>query len=304
MNETSTLSLPEYLAEEGVHVEAALGRALERIEGQLPESLATAVAHGVLSGGKRLRPILFAAAYRASGGQGDTEAIYDTAVGLELIHAYSLMHDDLPCMDDADLRRGRPTTHRLHGVEVTVRAGAALIPAAARQVLAGARRLGLSLEVSRRVAEALMDAAGAGGMVGGQTLDLLGEERLLSADELDELHRHKTGALLTAACAMGALAGEADPEVVEAFQRYGERVGLAFQVADDILDATSTAEELGKEPSDAELGKSTYVALFGLEEAGRRGQSLVAEAKAALASVGVSSPPLLALADYTVDRRR
>jgi len=304
MKETATHSLSTYLAEEGVHVEAALDRAVERIEGLVPESVAPAVAHGVLTGGKRLRPILFAAAYRAAGGQGRTAAVYDTGVGLELIHAYSLMHDDLPCMDDADLRRGRRTTHRLHGVDVTVRAGAALIPAAARQVLMGATGLGLAREASRGVAEALLDAAGASGMVGGQALDLLGEERLLSAEELDELHRHKTGALLAAACTMGALAAEAAAEVVEAFRRYGERVGLAFQVADDILDSTATAEQLGKEPSDVELGKSTYVALFGLEEARRRGRALVEEAKAALASVGASSGPLVALADYTVGRRR
>ena len=304
MTDRSTLSLSDYLAKAGVHGEAARERAVDWIRRTVPQEVGAAVAHGVLSGGKRLRPILFAAAYRAAGGEGQAEAIYDTAVGTELIHAYSLMHDDLPCMDDAELRRGRATTHRIHGVDVTVRAGAALIPAAARQVLAGAVRLGLSPVGARAVAMALMDAAGASGMVGGQALDLLGEERLLSGVELDELHRHKTGALLTAACAMGAMAAGADAHVVEAFRRYGESVGLAFQVADDILDATSTAEELGKEPSDAELGKSTYVALFGLEEARRRGQGLVGGAKEALESVGVDAAPLFALADYTVDRRR
>lgn len=304
MSRASTLPLGAYLEQEGGHVEAALERAVRWIEGRVPADVAAAIAHGVLSGGKRLRPILFVASYRAAGGETEGPALYDTAAGLELIHAYSLMHDDLPCMDDADLRRGRPTTHRLHGADVTVRAGVALIPAAARQVLVGSQRLGLPDDRGREVARLLMEAAGAGGMVGGQALDLLGEERLLSADELDDLHRHKTGALLTAALTMGAVAAAADTATVDAFRRYGECVGLAFQVADDLLDATSTAEELGKEPSDAELGKSTYVALFGLEDARRRGRGLVAEAKEALASVGVTTGPLVALADYTVDRRR
>lgn len=141
-------------------------------------------------------------------------------------------------------------------------------------------------------------------MVGGQGLDLLGEERLLSTEQLDTLHRHKTGALLTAALTMGAAAAGAPAAVQAALAGYGEAVGLAFQVADDILDATATAEELGKEPSDQELGKSTYVALFGLEEARRRGEALVRTASAALVDADVASPPLLALARYVMDRRR
>lgn len=304
MTHSSTLSLADYLAGEAVHVEAALERAVAWITPRVDREVADAVAHGVLSGGKRLRPILFAAAYRGAGGEGEVEAVYDTAAALELIHAYSLMHDDLPCMDDAELRRGRPTTHRLHGPDVTVRAGAALIPAAARQALVGARSLGVPDDRAHEVSRLLMQAAGAGGMVGGQALDLLGEETLLTAQELDELHRHKTGALLTAAVTMGATAAGARADVVAAFRRYGEAIGLAFQVADDLLDATSTAEELGKEPSDAELGKSTYVALFGLDEARRRGRALVSRAKEALAEAGVSAAPLVALADYTMERRR
>jgi geranylgeranyl diphosphate synthase type II len=299
----ATLPLEEYLAGERIHVEAALERAVQRITPLVPEEVAAAVSHGVLAGGKRLRPVLFAAAYRAAGGTGEPGPVHDMAAGLELIHAYSLMHDDLPCMDDAPLRRGRPTTHRLHGSDVTVRAGAVLIPSAALQVVKGGRGLGLPEDRARRAAQMLLEAAGAGGMVGGQALDLLGEERLLDARELDELHRHKTGALLTAALTMGAFAAGAPAPVLAGFRSYGEAVGLAFQVADDLLDATSTAHELGKEPSDADRGKSTYVALFGLEEAERRGRALVEEAKAALEAVGVTSRPLVALADYIMDRR-
>lgn len=300
----SEFDLGAYLESERLEVEAALERAVGRFAPLLPDPVAAAVAHGVLSGGKRLRPVLFAAAFRAAGGDGTTEAVHDAGASLELIHAYSLMHDDLPCMDDAELRRGRATTHRLHGETVTVKAGAALIPMAALQALEGGRGLGLSEERAREMARLLLQAAGAGGMVGGQALDLLGEDRILSAEELDQLHRHKTGALLTAALTMGAAAAGAHSRVREAFQVYGSAVGLAFQVADDILDATATAEELGKNPSDADLGKSTYVALFGLEEARRRGKELVREAVEALDGVGIQAPPLHALAGYIMDRRR
>ena len=141
---SDAFDLRAFLHDQGLDVEAALERAVARYAPRMPEVVAAAVAHGVLSGGKRLRPILLAAAYRAAGGQGGKEAIFDLAVSLELIHAYSLMHDDLPCMDDAALRRGRPTTHRMHGEEVTMRAGAALIPMAADQALWAGERLGLS----------------------------------------------------------------------------------------------------------------------------------------------------------------
>jgi geranylgeranyl pyrophosphate synthase len=301
---SGTFDLARYLREEALEVEAALERTLNRHSGLLPDAETSAVAHGVLSGGKRLRPILLVAGYRAAGGKGPAETVHDLGASLELIHAYSLMHDDLPCMDDAELRRGRPTTHRMHGEAVTIRAGAALIPLAAAQALAAGQELGLSEARCREVTALLLQAAGAGGMVGGQGLDLLGENRSLSAEELDTLHRHKTGALLTAALTMGAAAADAPTEVRAALAAYGEAVGLAFQVADDLLDATATAEELGKEPSDQELGKSTYVSLFGLDEARARGEALVREARAALTGAGITSPPLEALAEYIMERRR
>jgi geranylgeranyl pyrophosphate synthase len=300
----ATFDLRRFLRDEGQEVESALERALGRFTPGLPGPVAAAVAHGVLSGGKRLRPILLVAAYRAAGGRGSRDAVFDLAVSLEMIHAYSLMHDDLPCMDDAALRRGRPTTHRVHGPVVTTRAGAALIPMAALQVLEAARRLELDEERGRTLVRTLLGAAGAGGMVGGQALDLLGEDRALEAAELDELHRHKTGALLTAALTMGAVAAGAAEPVQEGLTRYGQAIGLAFQVADDLLDATATAEELGKEPSDADLGKSTYVALFGLDEARRRGHDLVREAREALDESGIDAPPLAALAEYVMARRK
>lgn len=296
------LDLSGALARESSRVEEALERALASLEPLLPPALIPPVRHGVLSGGKRLRPVLCAAAYRAVAGS-SPNAAYDLGAAVELIHAYSLMHDDLPAMDDAGLRRGEPTTHRLHGVPATAWAGAALIPLAGLQAWRAARELAGD-EVAREVLGTLAEAAGAGGMVGGQALDLLGEDRTLSAEELEDLHRRKTGALLTAALRMGALAGGASPEALEALEAYGRSLGLAFQIADDVLDATATAEELGKVPSDEALSKSTYVALHGLDGARRRARDEGERAREALRRGGVYEPLLHALAGYVVERRR
>jgi len=294
--------LKAFLAQERSRVEASLGEALGAFLPQIPEEFRGAFQHGVSSGGKRLRPILCIAAFRAVGGVG--EAIYRLSVSLELIHAYSLMHDDLPCMDNADLRRGEPTTHRVHGERATTVAGALLIPVAALQAYESGQALGLPENVCRRLVEELTRAAGGGGMVGGQVLDLLGEDRHLTAQELDDLHRHKTGALLRASLRMGGIAAGASPGELAGLDRYGAAIGLAFQIADDLLDATSTAQALGKNPSDETLGKSTYVSLFGIHEARRRAMALVGEAESALEEGGVDSPELRALARYVVERTR
>jgi geranylgeranyl pyrophosphate synthase len=302
---STAFDLDAYLAAEGAHAERALARSVDALDALagLDADVRAALRHGVMSGGKRVRPILCVTAYRAAGGTACDELAYDLAASLELIHAYSLMHDDLPCMDDAELRRSRPTTHRAHGEDVTTRAGAALIPAAALHAWNAAGALGGDDATRARVVGTLMEAAGGGGMVGGQWLDLDAEGHSLGADELDGLHRLKTGALLTASLLMGADAAGAAPEVREALFRYGRAIGLAFQIADDILDATSTAEALGKNPSDAHLEKSTYVSVYGLEEAGRRARAQVEEACAALRDGGVAAPALEALARFVVDRR-
>ena len=291
-----------FLSHEREQVEIALEGAVANLLPRIPEGFGPALRHGVTSGGKRLRPILCVAAYRAAGG-GDG-GIYGLAVSLELIHAYSLMHDDLPCMDSAELRRGEPTTHWIHGDGPTTVAGALLIPAAALQAWEGARAMGLPEEACRTLVEELAQAAGGGGMVGGQVLDLLGEEKTLSAEELDDLHKRKTGALLKASLRMGAIAARATPSQLAGLDGYGESIGLAFQIADDLLDATSSADELGKNPSDAELGKSTYVSLFGVEEAGRKARMLVSHAVEALRECGLEAPELEALARYIVERKR
>lgn len=296
------LGLSRALSEEKSSVEAALEDAVDVLSAELPAGLDPVVRHGVLGGGKRIRPILCVAAFRACGGPDDAP-IQRLAVSLELIHAYSLMHDDLPCMDDADLRRGRATPHRIHGEGSTMVAGAVLIPAAALQAWRACRALDLDAGDARPVVRDLLVAAGAAGMVGGQVLDLLGEERALDADELDQLHEKKTGALLAAAPSMGGRAAGAGRETIGALERYGRELGLAFQIADDILDATGTAGELGKEPSDRELEKSTFVSRYGIEGARERARERAEGARRALDGAKLDAPLLHELARYVVRRR-
>lgn len=300
---TEGFDLDGYLAGEAGPVQAALERVVAWLEPQLPTDAAGAASHGLLSEGKRLRPVLCMTAYRACGGAARGEAPYDLAASLEMIHAYSLMHDDLPCMDDAELRRGRPASHRIHGEDATVRGGAAMIPAAALRAWDAAHALGCSTAVAGRVTTALLQAAGGGGMVGGQWVDIEGEGQSLSPDELDVLHRRKTGALLEASLLVGAVAAGAPEPVLSALGTYGQSIGLAFQIADDILDATQSAATLGKNPSDAVLEKSTYVALYGLDDARRGAEDQVETAIMALRQAGVEAPALVALARYVVDRR-
>lgn len=299
----SEAALDRSLEDQRTKVEAALVRAVDGFASHVPVPAAGAARHGVLSGGKRLRPLLMIAAHEACGGAGG-EALYDLAASIELIHAYSLMHDDLPCMDDAPLRRGRPTPHTVFGVPATTLAGAALIPWAAARAVRSLEALGLDDEGSAAVARVLLDAAGAGGMVGGQALDLLGEGMALGEEELSHLHRLKTGALLTAAMTMGAMSARAAPEVVSAMGRFGRLLGLAFQVMDDVLDATASAEALGKEPSDADRGKSTYVLLFGVDGARAHAEGLVGEGLAALDGASLEAQRLRELSRFVVERER
>lgn len=298
---STAFDLKCYLADERGRVEDALLRALEAVAPRVPSALLPALRQGLLSGGKRLRPVLCVAAFRACGGVA-APALYDLAVSPEMIHAYSLMHDDLPCMDDAPLRRGEPTPHRVHGVEAATLAGALLIPLAALRAWEAGRLLHPDPGVSRALVRELCRGAGAEGMVGGQVLDLLGEGQRLASEELDALHNRKTGALFTTSLRMGAVAAGADAARLEALDRYGRAIGLAFQVQDDVLDASADQEILGKAPSDTALGKSTYVGLHGIPEAERRARMLVGQALEALRQGGVESDALTGLAAYVVER--
>ena len=283
-------------------VESALRRSVDGLAARVPSAIAAAARDGVLGGGKRLRPLLLLAAYEDLGGVPVTP-IFDLAAAVELIHAYSLMHDDLPCMDDAPLRRGRPTAHIVHGTVTTARAGVALIPWAAICASEASLALGGSEAEARRIAATLLGAAGAGGMVGGQVLDLLSENAALSEPELAQLHTLKSGALLTASLEMGGMAAGAEARQLAALGRFGAELGLAFQIADDVLDATSSTATLGKRPSDMQRNKSTYVALLGVEGARARAQSLADSASAYLEEAGIAAPRLRRLAHFVVSRQ-
>ena len=282
-------------------VEDALGALCDRYLGVLPERVGEAVRYSIMGEGKRLRPLLLLAAYHACGGTGDAYAL---AASVEIVHAYSLVHDDLPCMDNDIVRRGRPTTHRLYGPRVAAVAGVAMVPLAARAAADAARSLGLPRASRQDIVRELMRASGAGGMVGGQLLDLDGEGRSLSLHELERVHSAKTGALIAASVRIGGIAAGADARQSAALERYGEAVGLAFQIADDVLDATSTTAALGKTAGrDAALGKSTYPALLGVDGAVARAARLAREGRAALDAGGLLSIELARLASFAVDRK-
>ena len=282
-------------------VDAALAVVCDTHVAELGGPVAEAIRYSLLGVGKRLRARLLIAAYQSVGGR---EEPSELAAAVEVVHAYSLVHDDLPCMDDDDMRRGRPTVHRVFGVATATAAGLAMVPLAARCAFSGARSLGLSAAVSGRIVTELMRASGGGGMIGGQLLDLEGERTPLSLDELERIHRAKTGELIRASVAIGAIAGGADDEQLAALDRYATAIGLAFQIADDLLDETSTTDAIGKTAGrDRALRKSTYPAILGLEGSRRRAAALVAEGCGALTGAGLLTPALEQLARYTVERR-
>ena len=263
--------------------------------------VAAAIRYSLLGGGKRLRAMLVAAAYEASGGTADCRLL---AAAVEVVHAYSLVHDDLPCMDDDDVRRGRPTVHRAFGVAVAACAGVAMVPLAAHCAYRGGIALGLPAADAANIVRELMRAAGAGGMIGGQLLDLEAEGVALPLAELERIHRSKTGALITTAMRVGALGAGAGSLQLAALDRYGAAVGLAFQIMDDVLDVTATTDELGKTAGrDVALQKSTYPALLGTEGARRRATALVDDATAALRDAQLLTSPLESIARYVVTRR-
>jgi geranylgeranyl pyrophosphate synthase len=294
-------SAAELLAEARERTDRRLAEWAERLQGEVGGRAGEAFAYALSTPGKRVRPALVIASYRAAGGR--DEAIAGVAAAVETVHTYSLVHDDLPCMDDDDLRRGRPTTHRRFDVATATRIGYLLVPVAARVLAGAAAELRLSDATLGRMAEELFQAGGIEGMVGGQWLDLEAERRRLALDDLIAVHRGKTGALIRCACALGAIAAEGGAAEVAALTAYGEDVGLAFQIADDMLDATGTSEELGKTAGrDAELAKSTYVSLLGVEGARAEAERLARRAVGHLAAAAVPSGALGALAGYIVTR--
>lgn len=283
----------------------------ERIEQRLDEicanyfsglspAVADAIRYGLRSPGKRLRPLLLLSAYRAAGGAEDASLL---ACALEVIHSYSLVHDDLPCMDDDDVRRGRPTVHKVYGSKTAILAGVAMIPLAAMVVRDAAYAMRLSAPARASLLETLLDAGGARGMIGGQLRDLAGEGSALSLEEREEIHSAKTGALIVAAVRMGGVAAGAAQAQIDALERYGRAVGLAFQIMDDVLDVTSTTSALGKTAGrDAALGKSSYPALLGVEGARQRAEALIGDGLERLAEQQMLTQELSQVANFIVTR--
>ncbi|AKU90642.1 polyprenyl synthetase family protein [Vulgatibacter incomptus] len=298
------MDLETYLRERKERIEATLAEHARDWEERVPEALAKAMAYSLLAGGKRLRPILCLAAFEGCEGARVAEAVaLDFAVALELIHTYSLVHDDLPAMDDDDLRRGRPTCHKVFGEATAILAGDALLTEAFG-ILAGGDE-----PVRAKLVGLLARAAGAEGMVGGQQLDLdmtgrlAAAEPLPSLDEIGEIHRRKTGALLAVASEAGALAAGASDATVKALRAYGESLGLAFQIADDVLDVVGDAAAMGKSGrGDEAKGKPTYPALVGIDRARALAREARDRALSAIGELGEAAAPLRLLASYAIDR--
>ena len=269
--------------------------------GGLQTVVAEAMAYACEAGGKRIRPVLVLEFCRLCGG--DPELAMPFAAALEMIHSYSLVHDDLPCMDNSPMRRGRPSTHAVYGETMALLAGDGLLNLAFETVLSPANRGALPPDRVLGAASALADAAGIEGMVGGQVIDLQSEGKAIDLPVLEQLQRGKTAALLIAACVMGARLAGATAEQERAARVFGENIGLSFQIVDDILDVTATAEKLGKPVgSDTENEKNTYVSLLGLEEARNLAKQRTADALAALDGFGAAADSLRQLAEALLTR--
>lgn len=335
--------LGQYLEERRLLVDEALDRYLPGA-GDHPKEIHEAVRYSVFAGGKRLRPILILAAAEAADGQ--VEQALGAAAAIELIHTYSLIHDDLPAMDDDDYRRGRLTCHKVYGEAMAILAGDALLTQAfillslvpplrqssgqasgqaEQPAMSGSTQLTTgpveacpersregsesaytqrSAEARLRVIQEIAQAAGSKGMVGGQVVDILHEDREVDLPTLTYLHTHKTGALIRACLRVGGLLASAASEQMEALTSYGERIGLAFQIVDDILDLEGSLEALGKRAgSDLRKKKATFPALLGIEESRRWANRLASEAKQAVVIFGDRGVALQAIAEFVVTRR-
>jgi len=294
------MDIATYLKEKGESVNAYLKDYFGRpLAAGVPPVIAEAMGYSILAGGKRLRPILAMATYEVCGGK--AEDIVPCASALEVIHTYSLIHDDLPAMDDDDLRRGRPTSHKVFGEAMAILAGDALLTEAFLMVLDtdGKAGRGALLDAIRELAS----ASGVRGMVGGQVQDIISEGAEPDPDTLDYIHAHKTGALIAASVRLGGIVAGADEKTMEALTAYGRNLGHAFQIVDDVLDVEGDSEVLGKPTgSDREKKKMTYPALYGVEESMRRAGELIDDALRAIAHLGERAEPLRGIARFIITR--
>ncbi len=294
------MNAPGFLTACARETERRLAALLDARAHVVPGRLLAAMRHSLLGGGKRIRPALVLESYRAAGGRDPDEA-WPAALAIECLHTYSLIHDDLPAMDDDDLRRGRPTCHRQFDEATAILAGDAL-QALAFELLTDAGPPARAAGLVRSLAV----AAGCQGMVGGQMLDIEGDaQRLDDVLAVERIHVHKTGALIRWCMQAGAMLANAPGDTLDRLERYGEAVGLLFQVADDILDATATTEALGKRAGqDARMNKATFVSLLGLARARERAEEMRRIAIEAVEPLGAEGGHLVQLADYILERSR
>jgi len=290
--------LSKYLEERRALIESALETHVPSDTGHAG-ILHEAMRYSLFAGGKRLRPILTLAAAEAVGG--DISAALNAACAIECIHTYSLIHDDLPALDNDDLRRGRATCHRVYGEAMAILAGDALLTSAFEIILRPpAADAAAMVKVIREVA----CGSGCAGMIGGQVVDIISEGKEISYPELEYIHTHKTGRLILASVRCGAILGGAGEEALSALTKYAEASGLAFQIHDDILDVEGSSEELGKPVGgDAEKGKATYPSLIGLAESKARADELMDSALKALDGLGDKAEPLRRIASYIISRK-
>lgn len=294
---SSTFDLSTYLAERKAEVEIALD---DSVQVTYPEKIYEAMRYSLLAGGKRLRPILCLATCELLGGT--AEMAMPTACALEMIHTMSLIHDDLPAMDNDDYRRGQLTNHKVYGEDIAILAGDGLLSYAFEFV--ATQTTNVPPQQVLQVIGRLGQAVGATGLVGGQVVDLESEGKTeITEERLTFIHTHKTGALLEACVVCGAILAGASVENLERLSSYAQKIGLAFQIVDDILDITATQEELGKTAGkDLKAQKATYPSLWGLEESKRRATELIQQAQAELAPFGEAATPLIAIAQFITSR--
>jgi geranylgeranyl diphosphate synthase type II len=288
------------LTEHAARVDARLRDAVARATTNAPARLVESILYSLTAGGKRLRPALVLETARACGGSPDEKSALAAAVAIELIHTFSLVHDDLPAMDDDDLRRGVPTNHVVFGEAMAILAGDAMVTLAF-ETIAGDADAALVPALVRELAS----AAGPGGMIGGQVLDIEGENRNLELPELQRIHRMKTGALLTCACRLGAIATDVAAPRLRSITEYGTHLGMAFQIIDDLLDVTSTPQQLGKHTNkDADSGKNTYPRLLGIEVSRGVAEKHIEQATFALDELGPAADGLRAMARFVTARSK
>ncbi len=294
------MNLNHYLKTKHTLVDEFLGRysATKRTNSSCPKELRKSMGYSLMAGGKRLRPILAIASYETAGGK--SKNILPVAASLELIHTYSLIHDDLPAMDNDDYRRNKPTNHRVFGEAIAILAGDALLTDSFYIISKTHARP----EILIKVIKELTHACSTEGMVGGQSADIIFEDKKIKEQDLVYIHTHKTGALIKASVRIGAIMAGASPDILKPLTTYGEKIGLAFQIIDDILDIIGTKKELGKSTgADFTRNKNTYPFMYGIDKSKKKAETLINDSLHILEEFGNRAEPLREIAKYILKRR-